>query len=124
MAEFRVAFDELARHVRLDGLHVGRQKQARAVRPLLVYVVDYLRVPDVVNLINGQLRLDLREGVPVAVVVVADVLVIKLRRRRALVGRAQGLVVPVLHDVHAVRVQRGHEQDDRVAQDFLNLRLV
>src|SRR5438477_5253220 len=35
VAEFRVAFDELARHVRLDGLHVGRKEEARAVRPYM-----------------------------------------------------------------------------------------
>src|SRR5687768_18185582 len=51
----------------------------RSHRALLVYVVDDLRMPNVVNLVYGELRFDLRERVPVAIVIVSGVLVIKLR---------------------------------------------
>ena len=37
-------------------------------------VVHDLRVPDVVNLVDGELRFNLREGVPIAVVIVTGVL--------------------------------------------------
>jgi hypothetical protein len=89
-----------------------------------VYVVDDLRAPGVVNLVHGQSRLGLREGVPVAVVVVADVVVVKLGRVRPLEGRAERAVVPALDDVHAVGVERGDEQDDGVAEYLLHLGLV
>ena len=121
VAEFGVAFDDLLRHVRLDRLHVRRQKQPRAVRALLMNVVDDLRVPDVVNLIDGQLRLDLRERVPVAVVVVADVFVIKLGRIGAFVWRAESFLVPVVDDIDAVGIEARHEQDDRVVENLLYL---
>ena len=54
-------------------------------------VVQNLRAPDVVDFVHRELRLDLRERVPVAVVVVADVMVIKLGRRGAFGGRAERL---------------------------------
>ena len=62
-------------------------------------------MPDVENLVDDQLRLDLRERVPVAIVVVAGVLVVELRRIGAFVRRAQGLLIPVVDDVHAVRIR-------------------
>ncbi len=105
-AQFRVAFDDLFRHVGLDRLHVWRQKQTRAKRALLMYVVDDLRMPDVENLIDDELRLDLRERVPIAIVIVAGVLVIKLWRIGAFIRRAQSLLVPVVDDVHAIRICR------------------
>src|SRR5258708_22031659 len=71
VAEFGVALDDLLRHIGLDGLHVRWQKQTRAKRTLLMYVVDNLRMPDVEDFIDDQLGLDLRERVPVAIVVVA-----------------------------------------------------
>lgn len=73
-----------------------------------------LRMPDVVDLIDGELCLDLREGVPVAVQVMADVPMIKLGRIGAFIRRAERFVVPILHDINAVRVEARHEQDDRI----------
>ena len=49
--------------------------------PGLVVVVDDLRIPHVIELPRHRLRLDLREHRPVAVVVVADVVVIDVGRR-------------------------------------------
>ena len=86
-----------------------------------MYVVDDLWMPDVVNLVDRDLRLNLREGVPVAVVIVARVLVIELRRIGAFERRAECFVVPVLDDVNAVRVERRDQQNDRVVENFLNL---
>ena len=59
----------------------------------------------------------LREGVPVTVVVVTHVVVVNLRRRRALGLCPEGGAVPVADDVHAVRILRGDENDDRVRED-------
>ncbi len=108
MPQLRVAFNDLLRNIRLNGLHVGREEKSSPCCAHLVYVVDYLRMPDVVNLVNDNLRLLLRERVPVAVVVVADVLVVEHGRVRALKGCAESLVVPVLYDIDAVGVQGRH----------------
>ena len=86
--------------------------------------MDDLRVPDVVDLIDRELRLDLREGVPIAVVIVADVLVVKLGRIGAFVRRAESFLVPVIDDINAIRVQTWHEQDDRVLQNLLNFGVI
>ena len=77
----------------------GPEEETRAERSLLVNVVDNLRMPDVENLVDDQLRFDLREGVPVAIVVVAGVLVIKLGRIGAFGGMVRvppGYRQPVL----------------------------
>ena len=103
--------------IRLDGVEPRRHEHARRGRSLLVHVVDDLRMPDVVQLRDGQPRFRLREDVPVAIVIVADILVIELRRRDAFVRRAQRLAIPVAHDVHAVGIERGHQDEDRVLED-------
>ena len=77
IAEFRVAFDDFFRHVRFDGRFIRRQKKPCAVRALLMDVVDDLRMETVVNFINRQLRFDLRKSIPIAVVVVSDVLLVQ-----------------------------------------------
>ncbi len=105
VAQLGVAFDDLLRHVRLDRLHVRRQEKPRAVLTLLMDVVDDLRMPDVVDLIDRELRLDLRERVPVAVVIVADVLVIKLWRLGAFELCSERFVVPVFHDIDAIGIE-------------------
>ena len=93
----------------------GRDEQACAARTHLVHVVHDLRVPAVVEVAQRELRLLLREHVPVAVVVVADVGLVEQRRARALERRPQLLPVPLAHDVGPVRVVRGdHEQHGRV----------
>ena len=118
------AVDQQRIDVRLDRIEIGREKQPRAVRPHLMDVVHDLRMPDDVQRVDGQTRLDLRERVPVAVVIVPRVFVVKLRRVSPFVRRAQCFVVPILDDVHAVRIGRRHQQDDRIAQDFLDFGFV
>jgi len=84
--------------VRLDRIHVRRNEQPRFIGALLMDVVDDLRMPEIVQRVDGHLRLDLRERVPVAVVIVAHVFLIKLRRIRAFPLRAQRAPVPAGHD--------------------------
>jgi hypothetical protein len=67
-------------------------------------VMNDLWMPDVVNLVDSDLRLDLRERIPVPVVIVTCVLVIELRRICAFERRAECFVVPVFYDVYAVRI--------------------
>ena len=74
------AVDQERIDVRLDGIEVRRQEQPRAIRIHLMDVVHDLRMPDIVQRIDCELCLDLRESIPVAVVVVAGVIVIQLRR--------------------------------------------
>src|SRR5689334_24290861 len=57
VAELGVTLNEGLRHVWLDGRHVRRQKQTRTERTLLVNVMHDLRMPNVVNLVDGELCL-------------------------------------------------------------------
>ena len=67
-------------------------------------VVDDLRMPDVVDFINRQLRFDLRKSIPIAVVVVSDVFVIKLRRFSSFKRRSQSFVIPIFDNINAVGI--------------------
>ena len=88
-----------------------------------MHVVDDLRMPGILQL-RGEALLGLRKDVPVAIVVVPDIFLIQLRRRRAFIRRAQCLPIPARHDIHAVRVLRRHQQDDHVVEDGAELRRV
>ena len=103
--------------VGIDGIDPGRNEDARPVAAHLMHVVDDLGVPGVVHLLDGQPRLLLAEDVPVAVVVVAGVAVVELGQRRCLVGRPEPAVVPGVHLVDAVGIERRHQQENRVRQD-------
>ena len=59
------------------GSMYGGMKMRAGVRALLVDVVDDLRIPRRVQRVDRVARLDLRERVPVAVVVVARVVVVE-----------------------------------------------
>ena len=89
LAHLRNASREDGIDVRLDGIHVGRNEDARSVRALLMDVVHDLWMPLAVQRIDDHLRLDLRERIPVAVVVVAGVIVVQRRRLAALPRRAE-----------------------------------
>ena len=82
-----------------------------------MHVVDDLGVPGVMHLFDHQPRLLLAENVPVAIVVVADILVIELRHRSRLVGSTEPAAIPRPHLVDTVRIQRRHQQENRVRED-------
>ncbi len=114
----RVAFGHDQRiDIRIDGIEPRREEHARRGGLILVEIIDHLRMPDVVQPGNNQLRLLLRQHVPVAVVVMAGVLVVQLRRERALPGRAQRALIPVGDDVHAIGVQRRNQDQHRIRED-------
>ena len=109
-------------HVGLDRVEVGRHEDPRPVRPLLVDVHRDLRVPDTVETVHDELRLDLRERIPVAVVVVTRVAMVELGRAAAFRRRAEGLRVPPADDVDAVGVQRRHQDEDGAVECGADLR--
>ncbi len=88
---------------------------------LWCWVVDDLRKPVVIELPRDRLRLDLREHVPVTVVVVADIVMVELGDPGHLEVGTDVRHVPVGDDVEAVRVHVRHEQDDRVLADGSSL---
>jgi hypothetical protein len=51
---------------------------------------------------------------------VAHILVIELGWTGAFIRSSQRLVVPVLNNIDAVRVERWNEKNDRVAENLLN----
>ena len=116
-AERVYAVDQQRIDVRLDRIEVRRQEEPRSVGVLLVDVVHDLRVPHVVDRVHYELRLDLGERVPVAVVVVPDIVMIQLGWVGALRGRAHRTVVPASDDRDTVGVERGHEPEDHVVED-------
>ncbi len=62
--------------VRIHGIHPRWNEYTRCKRTLLVDIVDDLRMPHVLELRNGVARFGLGKNVPIAIVIVADVLVI------------------------------------------------
>ena len=81
--------------VGIERIGERRDEHARALGAHLVLVDEELRVPLVVDGAAQGPRLGLREHVPVAVVVVADVVVVEPRQPAALVLRADVLAVVV-----------------------------
>ena len=110
--------------VRLGGVEPRRNEHARSVCALLMNVVDDLRMPDVVKLRDGGAGFGLRKDVPVAIVIVADILLIELRRIGSFELRAQRRTIPAGDDIDAIRVQRGDQEQDRVVEDGLEARVV
>ena len=87
----------------------------------LVLVEPDLRQPLVVDRARDGLRLLLREHEPVAVVVVADVVVVEPRHAPALVARAEVLPVPLgLHHL-PVGVDRRQQQQHHLVEAALRL---
>ena len=66
-------------------------------------------------------RLDHVQHVGVAVVVVADVLLIELRQSRQLVRRADVLHVPLGHHLLAVGIDRRPQHQDDVVENRLDV---
>ena len=108
--------------VRVDRIGEWRQEDTRPSRPCLVVVVDDLREPLAVQ--NSRHRTGLRHVVhePVAVVVVADIVMVELGRPRRLERCLEILSIPIGNDVEPIRVHARHEEQDHVVADLLHLR--
>ena len=105
---------------RADGLGVGRQVDAGGVGPHLVVVDEPLGDPVAEQQRGHVARLDrvLHEGVPV--VVVPDVVVVEPRLLRRFVFRTHPAVVPLVHQVHSVRIHRGDQDRDGVVENLVD----
>ncbi len=103
--------------IRIDGILERRDEETHAVRAHLVHVVYDLREPFLVQHACDETRLDLRQHEPVAVVVVAHVLMVQPRQRAALVARALVPPVPAHDRVEAVGIhRRNHQHNHGVEQ--------
>ena len=102
-----------------NGIDKRRQVDACRILSLLVHVVKNLRVPAVKNFFGGQARLYLRKGCPVAVIVMAGVMMPDHDGLRSLIGSAKVLLVPVDDELFPIGVLRRHEDEDDVVQDGL-----
>ncbi len=98
-----------------------RHEDPRSVRALLVHVVRDDRPVLVLHQLDVHARFLLRQHEPVAVVVVADVLVVQVRID-ARVGRALGLVPVVDDQMLPVGIDRRDEQDHRVLEHLARCR--
>src|ERR1700752_499401 len=87
-------------------------------------VMNYLWMPNIVDLVYSELRLYLRECVPIAVVIVTGIFVIELRRVSSFVRSAECLVVPVLDDIDAIGIKRRDQKNNCVVEYFLNCRII
>ena len=121
--EVHVAPDEGV-DVGVDRLRVGRHEDPRAGRAHLVLVEPDLREPLVVDGPRDGLRLLLREHEPVAVVVVAHVVVVEPRHPPALVLRAEVLPVPLGLHHQAVGIEGGDEEEHHLVQPPPRLRVL
>ena len=114
------AAHDLRIDVRVERIGKRRHEHPRRPRALMLVVHD-LRQPLPVEQPVDDPRLLLRLHVEVAVVVVADVLLVQPRHRAVLVRRAERAAVPVDHHVQAVRVDRRQQHEDDVVADRLHL---
>ena len=105
------------------GSRPRRDEHARRVLAHLVHVVNQLRMPDVLEA-SGGARLRQREDIPVAIVVMADVMVIDLWRRGSVIWSAARLSVPLRYYVHSIRIFGRFEQDDDVVENRLEFRVI
>ena len=87
-------------------------------------VIKDLGMPWVDDLLDGKARLYLGKGTPVAVVVMAHIVMPQNNRIRSFIRRAQILFVPIDHQLLAVGVKRRNEDNDYVVQDRTNARRV
>jgi len=109
--------DNCGIEIRVHGILERRHEQTHAVRAHLMHVVDDLRKPFLVQHAGDEPCLDLRQHEPVAIVVMADVLVIEPGQGPALVPRPLVAAIPAHDRVEAVGVhRRDHQHDHRVEQ--------
>ena len=98
----------------VEGVGLGRDEHPRSGGAHLVLVEKDLREPAVVEHVVDDLGFLLGQGVEIAVVVVADIVVVEPRHLAALVLGAEPLVVPVDDHDLAVGVDGRHEQKHRL----------
>src|SRR5262249_13572667 len=78
-------------------------------------------MPEIEQTIDCQLRLNLGKGVPVAIVVVARVMMVELGWRGSLGRCPESLLVPVRDNVGAIGIEGRHQENNRLVEYLLNL---
>ena len=118
------AANDLRIDVGVERIGKRRDEHPRRRPPSLVLVVHDLRQPLLVQQRVDDAGFGLRLHVGVAVVVVADVLLVQPRHRAVLAGRVQVLAVPIHHQVHAIRVDGRQQDEDHVVANLAHLRRI
>ena len=108
---------------RPNRLGVGRVEDPCAVAAHVMKIEVCLGLPFREQHLARVLRLLHVHGEGIAVVVVADVLVVQPRRRRPFIFGSEILVVEVGHHDLAVRIEAGNQQEDDIVEDPLRLRI-
>src|SRR5437868_14259882 len=85
---------------------IERLKKSRAVRSLLMDVVNNFRKPLLPKQSSDCLRLLKIEHEPVAIVVVTGIVRIKLRRLATFLWSDDRLAIPSSNDIDAIRIWR------------------
>ncbi len=104
-------------HVGFDRIEIRRHEHPRAGAAHLVHVEREVRMPEVVQLRDGEAGFLLREHEPVAVVVVPGVFVIEARQLGALERRAEVLAIPLHYQQLAVGIVAGQHDRYHVLPD-------
>ena len=89
-----------------------------------MHIVDDLGKPLLIKHARQQLRLNLRQHEPIAVVIVSRVFLIQPRQVRAFIRRANRPLIPLHNDVQPIRICRGNEQHDDVFENRLHFRCI
>src|SRR5258707_3078242 len=74
--------------------------------------------------LDGEARLNLSKGTPVAIIVMAYIVMPQHDGAGAFVRSAQVLLVPVHYKLLAIWIERRHQHDDDVVQDGTDFRSV
>lgn len=91
---------------------------------MMVHVVENLRMPAVQHLFRGRPSLNLSERGPIAVIVVAGIVVPDDNGLRTFVGSAEVFFVPINNKLLSVGILRRHQHDDDVMQNGLGASVV
>jgi hypothetical protein len=108
-------------HVGIDGIGEGRDEHARPLGAHLVLVDEDLRIPLVIDGAIEGAGLELGEHVPVAIVVVAGVVMVEPGQASAVVLGAGVFAVVVDDHLLAVGIERGDQQQHDVVEATLGL---
>ena len=98
------------------GIGIGRNVDARAEIPHLMFVEPELRKPVVVHRLIHVLGFDLGEHVPIAIVIVAYVVVIEIRHFATFVLGAEIFAIPLGDHDLAVRIEGRDKKNDDIIQ--------
>ena len=80
-------------------------------------VVDNLRKPFLPKQMSNRFRLFQIKHEPIAIIIMAGVVMIEFWRLASFVRRAESLAIPIGDNVHAVGIRRRDQDQNRIAQN-------